>query len=302
MDSLSGIAGGRYGSLSVDAVLRRSALEGADRGLYAALVFGVLERQTTLDFLAEQLSARPPEQLDLPVLLALRLGLYQLIYMDRVPDYAAIGETVSLVPRRAAGYVNAVLRGYLRLAERLGDDRENSLRTPEDWQRRFPVLAGDRRRAVSVAYGMPLPMCDTLTAALGTGRAEAVMAAFGKRPPLSLRVNPLRTDTAALTARLAAAGAVVKVGHYGGDALLVTDGGAGGNPTALPGFETGDFFVQDEASQLCVRALDARPGQTVTDVCACPGSKSLHAALLMQNTGEIHDFDLHASKLPLITV
>ena len=63
MDSLSGIAGGRYGSLSVDAVLRRSALEGADRGLYAALVFGVLERQTTLDFLAEQLSARPPEQL-----------------------------------------------------------------------------------------------------------------------------------------------------------------------------------------------------------------------------------------------
>ncbi len=66
MDSLSGIAGGRYGSLSVDAVLRRSALEGADRGLYAALVFGVLERQTTLDFLAEQLSARPPEQLDLP--------------------------------------------------------------------------------------------------------------------------------------------------------------------------------------------------------------------------------------------
>lgn len=102
MDSLSGIAGGRYGSLSVDAVLRRSALEGADRGLYAALVFGVLERQTTLDFLAEQLSARPPEQLDLPVLLALRLGLYQLIYMDRVPDYAAIGETVSAgtAPRR----------------------------------------------------------------------------------------------------------------------------------------------------------------------------------------------------------
>ena len=86
------------------------------------------------------------------------------------------------------------------------------------------------------------------------------MAAFGKRPPLSLRVNPLRTDTAALTARLATAGAVVKAGHYGGGALLGTDGGAGGNPTALPGFETGDFFVQDEASQLCVRALDARPG------------------------------------------
>ena len=111
----------------------------APTGTVCGAGFGVLERQTTLDFLAEQLSARPPEQLDLPVLLALRLGLYQLIYMDRVPDYAAIGETVSLVPRRAAGYVNAVLRGYLRLAERLGGDRENSLRTPED-------LAGDGSR------------------------------------------------------------------------------------------------------------------------------------------------------------
>ena len=126
------------------------------------------------------------------------------------------------------------------------------------------------------------------------------MAAFGKRPPLSLRVNPLRTDTAALTARLAAAGAVVKVGHYGGDALLVTDGGAGGNPTALPGFETGDFFVQDEASQLCVRALDARPGQTVADVCACPGSKSFGAALCMGDRGRVLSFDLHASKLSLV--
>ncbi len=70
----------------------------APTGTVCGAGFGVLERQTTLDFLAEQLSARPPEQLDLPVLLALRLGLYQLIYMDRVPDYAAIGETVSLVP------------------------------------------------------------------------------------------------------------------------------------------------------------------------------------------------------------
>lgn len=311
MDSLSGIAGGRYGSLSVDAVLRHSALEGADRGLYAALVFGVLERQTTLDFLVEQLSDRPPEALEQSVLLALRLGLYQLIYMDRVPDYAAIGETVSLVPRRAAGYVNAVLRGYLRMEQRLNGDsehgvrreprgRENGLRTPEDWQQRFPVLAGDRRRAVSVAFGMPLPMCDTLTAALGAARAESVMAAFGSRPPLSLRVNPLRTDAAALTARLEAAGVHVRAGRYGGNALLVCESGAGGNPTALPGFGTGDFFVQDEASQLCVRALDAHPGQAVLDVCACPGSKSFGAALDMGDRGRVLSFDLHESKLSLV--
>ena len=301
LDTLSGISGGRYGSLAVDAVLRRCALDGADRSLYAALVFGVLERQTTLDFLIGQLSDRPTDGLEEPVRLALRLGLYQLLYLDRVPDYAAIDETVSLVPRRAAGFVNAILRSYLRMEQRLGCGcRENGLRTPEEWQSRFPALAGDRRLAVSVAYGMPLSMCDALTDAMGSARAESVMAAFGRRPPLTLRVNPRRTSLSALEAALTEAGMSVCPGHYGGNALLVTDTGSGGGPTALPGFEEGAFFVQDEASQLCVRALDARPGQTVVDVCACPGSKSFGAALDMEDRGRVLSFDLHESKLSLV--
>ncbi len=319
LSTLSGVADGRYGSLSVDAVLRRSALEGADRGLYAALVFGVLERQTTLDFLAEQLSDRRPESLDVPVLLALRLGLYQLIYMDRVPDYAAIDETVSLVPRRAAGYVNGVLRSYLRMEERLGGGRERSLRTPEDWQGRFPDLARDRRRAVSVAYGMPLPMCDILSEAMGGARAESVMAAIGRRPPLTLRVNTLRTTAAALKEKLASAGVATRGGYYGDETLSVTESPEGeenagsptagsptvgnptvGSPTVFPGFDGGDFFVQDEASQICVRVLDAQPGQTVADVCACPGSKSFGAAVCMEDRGRVLSFDLHESKLSLV--
>lgn len=303
LNTLSGVSGGgRYGSLSVDAVLRRCALEGADRGLYAALVFGVLERQTTLDFLIGQLSDRPIDGLEESVRLALRLGLYQLIYLDRVPDYAAIGETVSLVPRRAAGFVNAVLRGYLRMEQKLGCGcRENGLCTPEEWQSRFPMLAGNRRLAVSIAYGMPLSMCDLLTDALGTSRAESVMSAFGKRPPLTLRINPRRTSLAELETTLTAVGMSVRPGHYGGNALLVTDTAAGGGPTALLGFREGAFFVQDEASQLCVRALDAHPGQTVVDVCACPGSKSFGAALDMEDRGRVLSFDLHESKLSLVS-
>lgn len=298
LETLSGMARGRYGNLSVDAVLRRSPLEGADRGLYTALVFGVTERQTTLDFLIGQLSSRPTAELEEPVLLALRLGLYQLIWMDRVPDHAAVAETVSLVPRRVSGFVNAVLRSYLRMEDSFPEGREDTLSTPEQWQARFPTLAGDRRRAVSVAYGLPLSLCDLLVASLGAERAEGVMAGFCHRPPLTLRVNSLRTTTAALAADLAAAGIPSRPGHYGGDALLVET--AGGSPTALPGFENGDFFVQDEASQLCVRALDARPGDTVVDVCTCPGSKAFGAALSMQDRGRVYAFDLHESKLSLV--
>ncbi len=297
-ETLSGMARGRYGNLSIDAVLRRSPLEGADRGLYTALVFGVTERQTTLDFLIEQFSSRPLTELEESVLLALRLGLYQLIWMDRVPDHAAVAETVSLVPRRVSGFVNAVLRSYLRFEGSFLEGRENTLTTPEQWQARFPRLADDRRRAVSVAYGMPLPMCDLLTSALGEKPAEGVMAGFCHRPPLTLRVDPLCTSTDALAAALAAAGVSSRPGHYGGDTLLIE--AAGGSPTALPGFEEGHFFVQDEASGLCVRALDARPGDTVVDVCTCPGSKAFGAALSMQDRGRVYAFDLHESKLSLV--
>lgn len=298
LDTLAGIARGRYGNLSIDAVLRRAPLEGADRGLYTALVFGVLEKKTTLDFLIGQLSSRPVDELEETVRLALQLGLYQLIWMDRVPDHAAVAETVGLVPRRVSGYVNAVLRSYLRMEQGFVGGRENTLTTPENWQARFPALADDRRRAVAVAYGMPLPMCDLLIEALGEARAEGVLAGFAKRPPLTLRVDPLRTTPDALAATLAAVGVSAVPGRYSPDALLVE--AAGGSPMNLPGFETGDFFVQDEASQLCVRALDARLGDTVVDVCACPGSKSFGAALTMQDTGRVFAFDLHESKLSLV--
>lgn len=298
-ETLAGILRGKYGNLSIDAVLRRSTLAGANRGLYTALVFGVLERQTTLDFLIEQLSSRPMTELEESVRIALRLGLYQLIWMDRIPDHAAVAETVSLVPRRSGGFVNAVLRSYLRLEAGIPEGRENILITPEQWQARFPTLADDRRRAVSVAYGMPLPMCDRLIDALGPARAEGVMAGFCRRPPLTLRVNPLHTTTDALATALAAVGIPSRRGRYSPDALLVEV--ASGSPAVLPGFEAGDFFVQDEASQMCIRALDARPGDTVVDVCACPGSKSFGAALSMQDRGRVYAFDLHGSKLSLVS-
>ena len=301
--TLIALSHGQYGNITVDATLKRRDLSEPDRHLYTALVYGVIERQTTLDYLLSRLSDRPVDALDETVLHALRLGLYQLAYLDRVPDHAAIHETVSLVPRRASGFVNAVLRGYVRMeaAFRTPDGaarRENTLHTPRAWMNRFPDLGSDPLKAASVAYGLPEGLCKAFLCDMGFDqeKAHAVMSAFGQKPPVTLRVNQQKTTVPALIAELQAAGFDAAPGHYAPYAIRVPEGAI----ASLPAHAEGKCFVQDEASQLCVAALDARPGMTVVDVCACPGSKSFGAALDMSDRGTVCAYDLHASKLSLI--
>ncbi len=290
--TLLAVARGQYGNIAVDTTLRRHDLTEPDRHLYTALVYGVIERQVTLDFLLARHSARPLDELDDTVRMALRMGLYQLIYLDRVPDHAALDETVSLVPKRVSGYVNAVLRAYLRA---VGKHRENRLSTLADWVARYPALS-DPTDALSVAFGVPVSLCRTFVDALGYDRATSVLAAFGDKPPITVRVNPRLSTVEALEAELTAAGLAVAPALYAPYALRVE----GGAITGTEAFAEGRFFVQDEASQLCVAALDARPGDTVVDTCACPGSKSFGIALGMENCGTVRSFDLHKSKLSLI--
>ncbi len=297
------VARGQYGNIAVDTALRRHPMSEADRHLYTALVYGVIERRTTLYDLLSRFSTRPIDELDDTVRTALCMGLYQLAYLDRVPDHAALDETVSLVPRRVSGYVNAVLRAYLRFEAALPPDaaghpapRENRLTTPALWVARFPDLGADPLRALSVAYGVPLSLCEALTGALGFDRTASILAAFGDKPPITVRVNTRLCSAEALAAELTNAGLTVHPALYAPHALRVPDGAV----TNLPGFREGRFFVQDEASQLCVAALDARPGDIVVDTCACPGSKSFGMALDMDNGGAVYAFDLHKSKLSLV--
>ena len=269
-----------YSNVILDTAIRRSNLSDADRGLLTALVYGVLEKQLTLDYLIDALSDRPAAKLDDEVRILLRMGLYQLRFMDRIPAHAALNETVSLAPKRARGFVNALLRRYTRESESIAlPDRER-----------------DPLRYLSVAYSFPQPLCERFVGIFGFDRAEQVFAAIDRTPPLTLRVNTCRTSADELAARLSAAGASVSPALHAPHALRLD----GGNPTALPGFDTGDFFVQDEASQLCVEAIDAREGMTVLDICACPGSKSFGMAINMKNQGSLTAYDLHANKLSLI--
>ena len=303
LSTLLSVEKGKYGNIAVDTVLKRTDMSEPDRHLYTMLVYGVTERKTTLEFLLQKFSSRPLSELDDTVRMALCLGLYQLVYLDRIPDHAALDETVSLVSRKVAGYVNAVLRSYLRFEAslpRLPDGsrapREKALTTPEEWITRFPELAEGAYTAMAVCYGVPASLCEIFVGALGRERAESALWGFGNKPPMTVRVNTLKTTAEDLSAELNAAGLAVHPACYASTALRVPDGAI----TATEAFGRGDFFVQDEASQLCVAALDARAGDVVADTCACPGSKSFGIALTMENKGEVHSFDLHKSKLSLI--
>ena len=271
----------QYSNIALDTAIKRSDLSDADRSLLTILVYGVIERQITLDYQISHLSDRAEEEITPVVRTLLRLGIYQLGFLDRIPVHAAVNETVALAPKRAKGFVNAVLRAFCRGGMKLA----------------YPAREAGEMRYLSVRYSFDERICERFVEAFGADRAEALLESFSHNPPLTLRVNTLRIDRDALIERLQAAGydaAPTKESRTG----IVVRGGA--SVRALPGFEEGWFFVQDEASQLCVEAVEAEAGMTVLDLCACPGSKSFGLAIEMQNEGCVHSCDLHQNKLSLV--
>ncbi|MBE6662103.1 MAG: 16S rRNA (cytosine(967)-C(5))-methyltransferase RsmB [Ruminococcaceae bacterium] len=268
-----------YSNIAVDTVIKRENLTGKDRSLFCVLVYGVIEKKITLDYLIDALSSLSPEKIEPSARNLLRMGLYQLRFLDRVPDHAAVSETVNLAPRRTRGFVNAILRSYLRQKETL------TLPKKEDGTARY----------LSVLYSYPEEFCEKLLSDFGEEKAEAILAAFEKTPALTLRVNTLKTSRDALLADFSARGLDATPTENAPHGIRVENA----TPTEI-GLEEGLFFVQDEASQIASAALGARAGDTIYDICACPGSKSFGAALDMENKGCLLSFDLHENKLSLV--
>ena len=271
----------QYSNIALDTAIKRSDLTPPDRGLLTALVYGVIERQITLDAIIDSLCDRKSEDILPDVRTLLRLGLYQLAYLDRVPDHAAVNETVNMAGKRSRGFVNAILRAFIR----------NGKQIP------IPEKEADAVGYLSIKYSFCPALCRKFIDTFSLERTEQLFAAFGEHPDLTLRTNTLRISREEL---------IEKIGEQGIHAIPTNESDVGirvcdrSPVTELYGFADGLFFVQDEASQLCVKALDAKPGMKVLDACACPGSKSFGAAIDMQNEGSVMSCDLHRNKLSLV--
>jgi len=265
---------GRYSNLEVNSALVAGSLEGADRGLYTRLVYGVTERRITLDYIIGKYSRLPAGQLDPDVRCALRMGIYQLVWMDRIPEHAAVGESAGLAAKRSTGFVNAILRSFLR------DGKKFDL----------PDKNADFMEYLSVAYSVPRELCELLHRSAGD-EIEPLLEAMNREPHISLRVNRLK-----LTAEEAAAKVGGGISEIAPDIVKVPSL----DEAAKAGIAEGLWFVQDEASRITSAAVGAKPGETIVDTCACPGGKSFSMAIDMENRGVLHSFDLHKNKLSLI--
>lgn len=268
-----------FGERALNAALERTALTPRDRALTTELVYGTLRHQAALDValtpFAPKLGHFPA-----PVLAALRLGAYQLLY-TRVPQHSAVNESVALVQRygRLRGVVNAVLR-------RLSNTPRPPAELPQDAE------------SLATATSHPLWLVRALIAARGLADTQALLAANNATPPVVLRVNRCRTSRAALAERLRDAGVDVQELEDFADGLVVRRAGA---IPALPGFEEGHFIVQDMAATLVGHLAAPKAGDFVLDACAAPGGKATHLAELMDDTGHVLAVERHPGKSLLIT-
>ena len=261
-----------------------------DRALAGEIVTGSLRWQAAFDHLVVQFSKRPLAKLDPEILDVLRLSIFQLLHLDRVPASAAVNDAVSLArhagKKSAAPLVNALLR-------RISRERD-TLPLP-----RRPSSTDDRAAAIdyfSTTLSHPRWLAERWLDRYGFEATERWMQ-FNNRPAaLTLRVNTLKTTNDGLTAALAQHGVQVATGRFSTDALVVQ----AGNPLLTSLAEDGSFFVQDEASQLVASAVGARRGDRVLDACASPGGKTIAIAAAMRDTGLIVATDVRGKRVDLL--
>ena len=275
LEVLTRCENGGYSNIALDTAIKRNELSSADRALMTTLIYGVIERKITLDYIISSLSTIANSKIERDTRNILRMGLYQLRYMKKIPAHAALNETVSLANKRSKGFVNAILRSYLR--------EGNKIIFPDKSE---PV------KYLSVQYSIGESLAKALLEAYSFDTCKNMLNAFSQIAPITLRVNNLKATREQIFAELESA----RLTDFSPDGIVLENAAV----SELECLKDGRVTVQDEASQICVRTLDAKEGDVVFDVCACPGSKSFGAAMTMNNKGEILAFDIHENKLSLV--
>jgi len=259
--------------------VRRDRLDSRDSALAARLCYGVMQNRNYLDFYLAQLLTGRIKDLHPVVRDILHIGLYQIYQMDKIPESAAVNESVELSKKycknqRAAGLVNGVLRNAVRTKDTLKE----------------PVSYEDK-------YSHPGELINLLKAYVGKERLEPMLQANNAIAPLTAQVNTLKITAEALQTQLANEGVMAEMHPWLENCLILF---GTGNMEQLPSFKEGLFYVQDPAAKLSILCAELRPGDRVLDCCAAPGGKSFAAAVAMQGQGSITSCDIYEHKTELI--
>ena len=269
---------GAYSNIVLDNTFSREKLSNRDRAFAAMLFYGVIERRMTLDYIIRQYSSTEFDNIDTDVVQLLRMGIYQLMY-TAVPESAAVNESVNLASQSRKGFVNGILRNFVREGKKID----------------YKELTGDAK--MSVEYSCPKWLIKKWIEMFGEETALEILKDSLGRPPLFVKVNTLKITADQLIAQLAKEKIEAKKNALLDDCLEL---GRIHQIEASKAFCKGLFHVQDISSQLCCRIAKPVFNETVIDVCAAPGGKTFTMAEMMANRGKIYSYDLFDGKVFMI--
>lgn len=270
-----------------DGVLKKmlQGLDSRDSALASRLCFGVLQNRILLDFYLGEFSKMPLKRMEYMVLQNLRLAVYQILFMDKIPHSAAVDSAVNLTKKhcknpKAGGMVNGILRNFIRQLDSLPEIPE---KTPLE--------------TLSIQYSHPLALVELLEKNMESDSLSALLEANNCQAPMTVMVNTVLATKEEVKASLEAENVKVSPHPCLDDAFYLSQTG---NIEKLQAFSQGLFYVQDTASRMAVLCSGVKEGQKVLDTCAAPGGKSFAMGIQMGNQGEIISCDLHPHKKKLI--
>lgn len=269
-----------YSNIVIDKVLNKYELEKRDSALASIIFYGVIEKRITLDYYIAKFLRFKNQTLSAATRDILRMAVYQMAFLEKIPESAAVNEAVNLakIYKAPYGFINAVLREMIRNKELLSLPDENS------------------ENYLSVKYSLPQQLIDMWVSSYGESCALKLLEAFSEKSRTYVRVNNTKTNVQAF---IAGFNEEIAVEEYFGidNACKIV---SGGNIAKLPQFEQGLFHVQDLSSQFLCEMLDPQPGENIIDVCAAPGGKTFTISERMNGTGKVYSYDIYKGRVKLI--
>lgn len=273
-----------YSNLMLNKVLRYAELSRQEAGLATEIVYGTIQRLNTIDYFLARFVKKGLDKLEPWVRCILRLSFYQLYYLDRIPDHAAVNEAVKIAKKRGhqgiSGMVNGVLRNVIR--------QKDTLLLPKGLS---PV------QRIALEQSHPEWLVRRWIAQYGEEKTADMCMANNKAPKISIRNNILKHDREELIKKLLAEGVQAEASVLAPQGIIIT---GGGNMALTKEYANGDYSIQDESSMLVAELVNPQEGMTVLDCCAAPGGKTTHLAEKMNNKGVVKAFDLYEHKEQLI--
>lgn len=270
-----------YSNIALNKIITQNNLSSMDKGLLTALFYGVLDRKITLDFIISKFLKTPINKLKPITKQALRIAVYQITFLDKIPPSAAVNESVNIVKkskeRYNASFVNGVLRALLR----------NPVELPQ----------GDDIFSLSVRYSCPENIIKGFVDDYGLECAKELLSEALQKPPITLRVNNTKITAEKLIDELTDEGYTAECEDIENSLKII----GSIDVSSSKAYKQGYFHIQDLASQLTVKTLDAKPYERIADLCAAPGGKTFTIAETMQNKGEVLAFDLYEKRCELIS-